>query len=48
MIKNMKNKLILYTFRRCPYAIRARMELYYAGVKVYIREIVKRQTSIYA
>ncbi len=30
---------ILYTFRRCPYAIRARMALKYAGVPVIIREI---------
>lgn len=40
MNMNMKNKLILYTFRRCPYAIRARMALYYAGVTVHIREIL--------
>lgn len=40
MNMNMRNKLILYSFRRCPYAIRARMALYYAGVKVHIREIL--------
>lgn len=31
---------ILYTFRRCPYAIRARMGLYYAGIAVRVREVV--------
>ncbi len=30
---------ILYSFRRCPYAIRARMALYYANVKYEHREI---------
>ena len=33
---------ILYTFRRCPYAIRARMVLAYTGTKVEIREISLR------
>jgi glutathione S-transferase len=33
---------ILYTFRRCPYAMRARMALAYAGVAVEIREVVLR------
>jgi len=30
---------ILYSFRRCPYAIRARMALYYSGISLEIREI---------
>lgn len=30
---------ILYSFRRCPYAIRARMALKYSGVSVYLREV---------
>ena len=30
---------ILYTFRRCPYAIRARMALAYAGIKTEQREV---------
>lgn len=30
---------ILYSFRRCPYAIRARLAIAYAGIKVEIREI---------
>ncbi len=34
---------ILYSFRRCPYAMRARMTLAYANVTVEIREIVLRQ-----
>ena len=31
---------ILYSFRRCPYAMRARMALLYSGVKVELREVV--------
>lgn len=34
----MKNN-ILYSFRRCPYAMRARLALSYADIKVEIREI---------
>ncbi|MEZ0231424.1 MAG: glutathione S-transferase [Methylophilaceae bacterium] len=30
---------ILYSYRRCPYAMRARMALSYSGVRVEIREI---------
>lgn len=30
---------VLYSFRRCPYAMRARMALDYAGVRVQIREV---------
>lgn len=33
---------ILYSFRRCPYAIRARMTLQYSGVAVELREVVLR------
>ena len=33
---------VLYSFRRCPYAIRARMTLYYSGVQVELREVVLR------
>ena len=33
------NSIILYSFRRCPYAMRARLALKYAGVKVELREI---------
>ncbi|PCK09460.1 MAG: glutathione S-transferase [Alteromonadaceae bacterium] len=31
---------IFYSFRRCPYAIRARMAIAYAGVPVQLREVV--------
>ena len=30
---------ILYSFRRCPYAIRARMALAYAGITYELREV---------
>ena len=33
---------ILYSFRRCPYAMRARLALYVSGAKVELREIVLR------
>ncbi len=33
---------VLYSYRRCPYAMRARMALHYAQVKVEIREIALR------
>src|SRR5210317_1296056 len=33
---------ILYSFRRCPYAIRARMALDYASVEVELREVLLR------
>ncbi len=41
---------ILYTFRRCPYAIRARMALYYSGINVIVREISlkNRPEDLYA
>ena len=36
----MTNLPILYSFRRCPYAIRARMAIRYANIKVELREIL--------
>ncbi len=33
---------IVYTFRRCPYAIRARMTLAYAGIRYEHREVLLR------
>ena len=33
---------ILYSYRRCPYAMRARMALKYASIEVEIREISLR------
>jgi glutathione S-transferase len=38
----MPNHHILYSYRRCPYAMRARMALRYAGIEVEIREISLR------
>ncbi len=34
---------ILYSYRRCPYAMRARMALKYAGISVEIREVSLRE-----
>jgi glutathione S-transferase len=34
---------VLYSYRRCPYAMRARMALHYSGIEVVIREIALRQ-----
>jgi len=31
---------VLYSFRRCPYAIRARMALYYSNIQCELREVV--------
>lgn len=36
---------ILYSFRRCPYAIRARLAIHSAGVKVELREILLRDKA---
>ena len=33
---------VLYSFRRCPYAMRARLALQYSGVKVELREVALR------
>ncbi|NRB39088.1 MAG: glutathione S-transferase [Pseudomonadales bacterium] len=33
---------ILYSFRRCPYAMRARLALLYCGCKVELREVILR------
>ena len=33
---------VLYSFRRCPYAMRARMGLLAAGIEVELREVVLR------
>jgi len=37
---------ILYSYRRCPYAIRARMALQYAGIAVAIREIALKDKPV--
>ena len=34
---------ILYSFRRCPYAMRARMAIAYADVSVGLREVVLKE-----
>ncbi len=36
----MKDYPVLYSFRRCPYAMRARMALYKANIKCELREVV--------
>ncbi|OZA56550.1 MAG: glutathione S-transferase, partial [Sphingomonadales bacterium 39-62-4] len=37
---------ILYTFRRCPYAMRARMAVAVSGVAVELREIMLRDKPL--
>ncbi len=37
---------ILYSFRRCPYAIRARSAIYFSKTKVEIREILLKNKPI--
>ena len=36
---------ILYSFRRCPYAIRARLAIYSAGIELELREILLRDKA---
>ena len=36
------NPPLLYSFRRCPYAIRARLAIVYSGIPVELREVVLR------
>ena len=36
---------ILYSFRRCPYAMRARLAVLVAGIEVELREIVLRDKA---
>lgn len=38
---------ILYSYRRCPYAMRARMALRYANIDVEIREIALREKPVH-
>jgi len=42
----MKDRPILYTFRRCPYAIRARIGLAYAEIKYEHREVVLKNKPV--
>ncbi len=37
---------ILYSFRRCPYAIRARMALHYAGISHELREVMLKDKPV--
>lgn len=41
----MVNKPILYSFRRCPYAMRARLAIFVSGVACELREIVLRDKA---
>jgi glutathione S-transferase len=40
--RTMTDRPILYTFRRCPYAMRARMALIVSGMQCDVREVVLR------
>lgn len=37
---------ILYSFRRCPYAIRARLAIKVSGIKVQLREVILRAKPV--
>ena len=37
---------ILYSFRRCPFAIRARMVLFYSGINVEIKEVLLKDKPL--
>ena len=37
------NYPILYSFRRCPYAMRARFSIRFSGIKVELREILLKK-----
>ena len=39
---NIKNLPVLWSFRRCPYAMRARLAIKISGVAVHLREIILR------
>ena len=41
----MNSTPILYSFRRCPYAIRARLAIYSAGIEIEIREVLLRDKA---
>lgn len=43
MVKPLNKLPILYSFRRCPYAIRARMALAHCGIEVQLREVLLAQ-----
>ncbi|WP_347822827.1 glutathione S-transferase N-terminal domain-containing protein, partial [uncultured Planktomarina sp.] len=36
---------VLYSFRRCPYAMRARLAILASGLSVELREIVLREKA---
>ena len=40
------NSPVLYSFRRCPYAIRARMALCYANIAVELREVLLKNKPL--
>ena len=43
--RNMPKSPILYSFRRCPYAMRARLAIQSAGIQTELREIVLRDKA---
>ena len=43
MIPVQRELPVLYSFRRCPYAMRARMAISYSGLSVALREVVLRE-----
>ena len=41
----MNTRPILYSFRRCPYAIRARLAIYSADIELELREVLLRDKA---
>ena len=43
-MNNLKDSVpILYSFRRCPFAIRARSAIYFSNIKVELREVLLKK-----
>ena len=40
------NKAILYSFRRCPFAMRARAAIYFSRIKVELREVLLKKIPV--
>lgn len=45
-MNELRSRPILYSFRRCPYAMRARLAVYSSGLSVELREIILRDKPV--